>query len=113
MELANLTQEPINTTLMSCMKGACDYWDLDWSMSDLFGYSGHAFMINIHPELCPSGPYAWNKDRFFLAMRNLGIVKSDSYWINAGESEERRLVVEDRIRAHLDAGKLVVLDFLA
>ncbi len=112
MELANLTQEPINTTLMSCMKGACDYWDLDWSMSDLFGYSGHAFMINIHPELCPSGPYAWNKDRFFLAMRNLGLVRRESYWINAGESDERRLAVESRIRAHLDAGKLCVLDFL-
>jgi AraC-like DNA-binding protein len=112
MELAKLRQSGLCTTLMGCMKGASDYYDLDWSASKLFGYSGHAFMINVHAELCASSPYAWNHDAFYLAMRDLGVRRLESVCIAKDASPEAIKGTEDRIKAHLDAGKLCVLDFL-
>jgi AraC-like DNA-binding protein len=112
MELKNLTQNDLCTTLMGCMKGASDYFDLDWTNAQLFGYSTHAFMINIHADLCPSSPYAWKKDHFWLAMRNLGIRKVDVVELKQGAPAAEFGLAEKKIRAHLDAGKLCVLDHL-
>jgi len=111
MELSSLKQDPLCTTLMGCVKGASDFFDLDWSVPKLFGYTGHAFLINIHTELCPSGPYAWDHDAFYLALRNMGIRRSGtiSYAKGTGPEERRRL--DERMRAHLDAGKLCMLDY--
>jgi AraC-like DNA-binding protein len=112
MELKNLKQNNLCTTLMGCMKGASDYFDLDWSVPQLFGYSTHAFLINIHEDLCPSSPYAWKKDAFFLAMRNMGIRKVGDIEMKKGASAKELKQAEKRLRAHLDAGKLCTLDFL-
>ena len=38
----------------------------------LFGASGHAFVINIHDQLCPSGPTAWNTRRMSELSENVG-----------------------------------------
>jgi AraC-like DNA-binding protein len=112
MELKNLKQNNLCTTLMGCMKGASDYFDLDWTVPQLFGYSTHAFLINVHAELCPSSPYAWKKDAFFLAMRNMGIRKVGSIEVKKGAPPKEIKQAEARLRAHLDAGKLCTLDFL-
>jgi AraC-like DNA-binding protein len=127
MELTNLKQSPLNTTLMSAIKGASEYFDLDWSIAKLFGYSTHAFLINIATNhrgdtpdfgICPSSPYCWNKDRFFLALHNMGIRRVDSIMLNAGfppghrrTTPEELSNAERRVKAHLDAGKVCVLDF--
>jgi AraC-like DNA-binding protein len=111
-ELANLKQDSLNTTLMSSIKGASEFFDLDWSTAKLFGYSTHAFTINIHNELCPSSPYCWNKDRFFLALRDMGIRKTDTIQLKRGAPSEVLNEVEARIKAHLDMGKLCILDSL-
>jgi hypothetical protein len=69
-------------------------------------------MINIHADLCPSGPYAWKHDQFWLAMRNMGIRKVDTVDIKKGALQAELDQAEKKIRAHLDAGKLCVMDFL-
>jgi AraC-like DNA-binding protein len=112
MELSDLKQAPLEATLMGCVKGASDYFDLDWSLPELYGYSTHAFLINIHAELCPSSPYVWKKDLFFIALRNLGIRRAESLCLRKGIAEAEIRKVEAKLRAHLDGGKLVVLDFL-
>ncbi|MBN1440512.1 MAG: helix-turn-helix transcriptional regulator [Anaerolineales bacterium] len=112
MELKNLKQNDLCTTLMGCMKGASDFYDLDWTNAQLFGYSTHAFMINIHKDLCPSSPYAWKKDSLWLAMRNMGIRKAGTVSLKKGSPAAERAEAEMKLRAHLDAGKLCVLDFL-
>jgi AraC-like DNA-binding protein len=112
MELANLKQSGLNTTLMGCVKGASDYFELDWSVPRLFGYTGHAFLINVHHDLCPSSPYAWNHDRFYLALRDMGIRRVESVCIKKEAGAEAVRRTEDRIKAHLDSGKLCTLDFL-
>ena len=63
MDMANLDQAPHNTTLMGVLRGVVDYCGLDISDATLYGSSGHAFVINIHAELCPSGPYCWDLSR--------------------------------------------------
>jgi AraC-type DNA-binding domain-containing proteins len=112
MELANLKQSGLNATLMGCVKGASDYLELDWSTPKLYGYSGHAFLINVHPELCPSAPYVWNHDPFYLALRNLGIRRLESVCMSKDQSVLERERIESRLKAHLDAGKLCIMDFL-
>jgi AraC-like DNA-binding protein len=112
MELKNLKQNNLCTTLMGCMKGASDFYELDWTVPQLFGYSTHAFMINIHAELCPSSPYAWKKDHFWMAMRNMGIRKAGAVDLRKGAAPEELGQAEKKLRNHLDSGKLCVLDFL-
>jgi AraC-like DNA-binding protein len=112
MELANLKQDPLNTTLIGSLKGASEFFDLDWTTAKLFGYSTHAFAINIHRELCPSSPYCWNKDRLFLALRNMGIRRTGTIQLKRGAPPETVSEAEARIKAHLDRGKLCILDSL-
>jgi AraC-like DNA-binding protein len=112
MELTNLKQEPLNTTLMGCMKGVSDYFELDWTVPQLFGYTTHAFLINIHDDLCPSSPYVWKKNRFDLALRNLGIRKTGEIELRKGASADEILQAERRIKTQLDGGNLCILDFL-
>jgi AraC-like DNA-binding protein len=112
MELANLKQSALHSTMMSAIKGADEYFDLDWSIAKLFGYSSHAFLINIHADLCPSGPYVWNHDRFFLALRNMGIRRADTLFFKKGAPAEEIAHAEAKLKAHLDAGKVCILDFM-
>jgi AraC-like DNA-binding protein len=112
MEIANLKQPPLNTTLMGCLKGASDYFDNDLSAAMLFGLSGHAFLLNIHEELCPSGPYVWKKDRFFELLEGLGIKKLTQYQISKDAEREERARIELKLKEHMEAGDLFMLDFL-
>jgi hypothetical protein len=60
MPLTNLAMPRYNTTMMGVLKGVLDYFALPTTDAYVFGVSGHAFLINIHNRLCPSGPYCWN-----------------------------------------------------
>jgi hypothetical protein len=75
--IPNLKMYPFNTTLMGVLKGVFEYFRIPVSDPWLFGGSGHAFLINIHEELCPSGPYVWNYKTFFELVRKLGIEMKD------------------------------------
>src|SRR5271157_4939528 len=112
MELANLKQSRLHTTMMSSIKGASEYFDLDWSIAKVFGYSTHAFLINIHADLCPSGPYVWNHDCFFLALRNMGIRRTGMIRFKKGGPAAEISQAEVKLKAHLDAGKVCILDFM-
>lgn len=60
------------TTHIGCIKGAVDYLKLDISTPWVFGGTGHAFVMNVHEELCPSGPTAWKTLMLFELAPNLG-----------------------------------------
>jgi hypothetical protein len=112
MELANLKQPSLSTTLMGCVKGAADYFGADLSVPMLFGITGHAFLINIHDELCPSSPYVWNKVRFWELLAGLGMEMVAEFGLSRDTPQQERLRIEGRLREHLDAGELCMLDFL-
>jgi hypothetical protein len=69
-----------------------------------FGGSGHAFLINVHAQLCPSGPYCWKTDAFLPLVRNLGIEMTDLGFFHPGSTPQERAAVEGRIRENLDRG---------
>lgn len=57
---------------LGCIKGCTDYLGLDISGAWLYGATGHAFVINVHDELCPSGPTAWKTEQLFRLGPNAG-----------------------------------------
>lgn len=86
MELDNLRQAPFNTTALGVLRGVASYYGLSVSDAFLFGATGHAFLINIHEELCPSGPYCWNRKPFEALAAHVGIdvVDHGFFWTDGG-----------------------------
>jgi hypothetical protein len=71
-KLENLRWQGRWVTDLACLKSCMDYLGIDVSDGWLYGASGHAFALNIHEELCPSGPTAWKKGRIYELAENLG-----------------------------------------
>jgi hypothetical protein len=95
------------TTHIGCIKGAVDYLKLDIPLAWIYGGTGHAFVMNIHEELCPSGPTAWGFKMLFDLAPNLGYKvdglcafkdqKADVDWEDAPKA------MWDHVRKSLDA----------
>jgi hypothetical protein len=68
----SLTLQPLWTTYMQCLKALSDYLDLGNSTPWVFGATGHAFIMNISPDLCPSGPTAFSQKPINALTSNLG-----------------------------------------
>jgi len=94
---------PFETTLMGTLKGVADYFNIAISDALLFGGSGHAFLINIHEKLWPSGPYVWKYDAFYKLVRNLGISIKDLGYFTAKSTLDERGKVEELLRSSIDA----------
>jgi AraC-like DNA-binding protein len=112
MEITNLTQPSYSATLLGCVKGAADFFDLDYQAPALYALTGHAFLVNIHEALCPSGPYVWDHSRFFDRLARLGVRKTGDVELRKGAAAAEIRAAEDRLKAHLDAGNLCILDYL-
>lgn len=104
MELKHLIQPPFNTTLMGVAKGILDHFGIAMSNAMAFGSSGHAFLINIHDVICPSGPYCWNYDGFFRLLGNMGLAVDDLGFFMPDSTTDQRDQVERSIRRQLDLG---------
>ncbi|MFO7674890.1 MAG: hypothetical protein R6X12_01025 [bacterium] len=105
MRLENLTQPPFRTTLMGVVVGALRYHGVGTSDASAYGGSGHAFLINIHEQLCPSGPYVWDRDWFVSLVGNLGLVTRDLGFHDSSSTPGARAAVEALVRTHLDNGR--------
>ena len=102
--LKDLRQPPLNTTMMGVLKAAVDYHALKLEEPMVFGLSGHAFLINIHTELCPSGPYCWKRKNVEPLIENMGLRMTDLGFFDATATEEARADVERKLREALDKG---------
>ncbi len=100
--LNKLRQPPFSTSLVGVVKGALDYYGSDVTAAAAFGGSGHAFLVNIHEQLCPSGPYCWRYDEFYPLVRNLGLEMIELGFIGRDSTPEERAAVERKVREHLD-----------
>ncbi len=101
MIIKNLHQEPYNSTLLGTVKAAADFYSVTLSLEMLYGLTGHAFMINIHDQLCTSGPYCYKLDVFCSLLLNAGIEMTDCGFYHEGSTIEERKAVEDKIISHL------------
>lgn len=100
----DIKQQPYNTTRMGVLKGVLDHFGSGASAARAFGGSGHAFVINIHKQICPSGPYCWNGEPFGKLARNLGIEIRDLGFFHADTPLAERIAVEEKLRSLLDRG---------
>jgi hypothetical protein len=102
MLLENAKVPPFNSTLMGMVKGVADHYEMTLSEAMVYGGSGHAFMINIHETLCPSGPYCWNRVPFYKVLRNIGIAMKDEGFFTNKNTQEDRQRIEDLLRRNLN-----------
>jgi hypothetical protein len=104
MHMENLAQPPYETSLMGVVRGVFDHYEIEASTPWLYGATGHAFVVNIHEQLCPSGPYCWNGDGWVKLLENLGVTRKDLGFFHAGSPLADRAAVEAKIREHLERG---------
>ena len=109
MRTADLQQPPYDTSLMGVVKGALDHYGIDCAPGKAFVESGHAFVMNIHPELCPSGPYVWDYRRFFELLRNLGLAIRQIGMAMSNADSDEKAALEAKVRAALDGGAVCSL----
>ena len=109
VRLHGLKQPPYNTTMMGVVMGALDYYGISRTPGEAFVLSGHAFVMNVHEELCPSGPYLWRYDRFFELLTNLGLAMQNAGTLTAMADPARRAALEERLRRAIDAGAVCSL----
>lgn len=102
--LPDLKQPPLNTTMMGVLRAAADYHALGLDDPVIYGLSGHAFLINIHTQLCPSGPYCWKRENAKPLIENMGLRMMDLGFFGTGTGKEARSDVERVLRGALDRG---------
>ena len=106
----NLQQPPYDTSMMGVVKGALDHYGIKRTPGEAFALSGHAFVINVHEELCPSGPYCWDFRPFFALLRNLGLAGEElGSLVPGASSAAEKAQVERRIRDALGEGAVCSL----
>jgi hypothetical protein len=71
-KLDNLKWSPKWVSHLGCVKGCLDYLGIEMPDAWLYGGTGHAFIINISQESCPSGPTAWKTMMLFQQALYLG-----------------------------------------
>lgn len=107
----NVTQPPLNTSYLGVMQSASSYFELPWSTADLFVGSGHAFVTNIHAELCPSGPYVWETTPMLELFSNLNLdVELLGFVLPDSATKEQREDFDSSIRQALLDGKVCTLE---
>lgn len=97
-------QLPFHTTLLGVVKGVLEHFGSTVSGPYLFGATGHAFLINIHEQISPSGPYCWNQDPFHELLAGLGVRRTSLGFFHGNPSPEERARIESEVRSALEAG---------
>lgn len=72
--LDGLQAERLWMTRMGALIGAARYLKYDAPPAWIYGATGHAFALNIHEAICPSGPTAWPAEKCDVLATNLGLV---------------------------------------
>ncbi len=71
-KLENLEWKPMWGSHLGCIKGCLNYLGINMSEAWLFGTTGHAFLLNMHEAVCPSGPTAWKSEKMYELGKNVG-----------------------------------------
>ena len=71
-KLDNLKWFPCWVSHLGCIQGCMKYLNLPVTRAWLYGATGHAFIMNVTPDLCPSGPTDWNTEMITKLGENIG-----------------------------------------
>ena len=90
---------------LGSIKGCLDYLGVDVSEAWLYGGTGHAFVINVSRDSCPSGPTAWVTERLFALGRNLGYT-IDGVFANKRipDFQEKKKNAWEHVKESIDEG---------
>ena len=106
MQIEGYRWKPMWISHVRCLKGVADKLGVNASVPWLFALTGHAFLINIHETLCPSG---WHVVGVPLddGARNAGLVIEHLVEPNlvAEPKAELQQRAWDGVRKAIDAGK--------
>ncbi|MFW9958040.1 MAG: hypothetical protein ACFFCT_08215 [Candidatus Odinarchaeota archaeon] len=69
-----LAWKPRWVTHLGCIEGCLKYLKRKITTGWLYGGTGHAFILNIAKDLCPSGPTAWRTSMLYELAPNLGYI---------------------------------------
>jgi DNA-binding transcriptional ArsR family regulator len=72
-KLNNVEFKGYRVSYLAALHGCLEYLGINISKSWLYGTTGHAFVINITDQICPSGPTAWNTYMIRFLAENLGV----------------------------------------
>ena len=104
-KIEGLAWQPRWISHMGCLRGCLEALGIEMSDGWLYGGTGHAFVLNIHPELCPSGPTAWKASPLFELGHRMGYTHGGEFGFKgeAGFEDKQRRVWE-HVRSAIDAG---------
>ena len=90
---------------MGCLMGCAEYLRLKTSAQWIYGASGHAFALNVHETLCPSGPTAWPTEKCDALAANVGLV-IDSLTTHKSEPDAaaKQELIWVKVRQAIDEG---------
>ncbi len=97
------------SSMMSSIYGAVHTWDETITVTDLFGYSGHAFILNIERAMCASGPTGWDWGAILFPLRQLYSLKRLCANCDMRDVDEARELIWERAQVSIDTGRPVVL----
>ena len=72
-ELKGLRWKPAWISHMGCLAGCAEYLGVKLARPWLYGGTAHAFALNIHEDVCPSGPTAWDTRMIGRLAPNVGL----------------------------------------
>jgi len=107
--LSQVQTPPVATSMMGCLYGAVHTWDDSLTLTDLFGYSGHAFILNIERTLCPSGPTAWDWGAILFPLRQMLTLRRLCATHDMRSPDEMRELIWLRTMESIDAGRPAIL----
>ncbi len=106
-QIEGLRWSPRWVSHLGCVKGCLDYLGADISWAWLYGGTAHAFIINIHEVVCPSGPTAWHYGPLLLDLApNIGYKIEGVYAHRAKDADfaARQERAWDYVRGCIDEG---------
>jgi len=104
-QLQGLEQKRMWVTHIGCLIGCAEYLKMDASPGWIWGASGHAFALNVHEVICPSGPTAWPAEKCDRLAANVGVQIED---LRAHKRDEdfakKQAEIWAKTRQAIDAG---------
>lgn len=97
------------TSMMATLYGAVHTWDDTITLTDLFGYSGHAFILNVERTLCPSGPTAWDWGAILFPLRQMFSLRRVCASCDMRGADEARELIWQRTVESIDDGRPAIL----
>ncbi|MHA1112201.1 MAG: hypothetical protein ACTSRE_13930 [Promethearchaeota archaeon] len=109
MRLENLQFTSMNTNFMGSLHGIAKYYGYQYSQQWLLGGTGHAFLMNIHKELCPSAPYVFEYKPIWELAKNLGLEFEEMGFVHGELPPDKLTTLEDKFREYLDQGIPIII----